>query len=211
MATQKFTGVIPPVVVPDTEDHQLDVASFERSINRMIDAGVDGLFFLGSSGEVVFSTDERRRQIIAEAVRIVDHRVPVLVGIIDTETERMIEHGKVAQEHEVVVDGAYLGGADGSVPGLANVEPEGYVRQWKAAQAGDWATVKAEQDRLNEISHIWDVTSGVQGYAGGVGAFKTAMNLMGIFDSPTMPRPVKAMTGENVEAIKKVLQDNGLL
>ena len=57
--------------------------------------------------------------------------------------------------HEVVVDGAYLGGADGS--------------------------------------------------------FKTAMNLMGIFDSPTMPRPVKAMTGENVEAIKKVLQDNGLL
>ena len=229
MATQKFTGVIPPVVVPDTEDHQLDVASFERSINRMIDAGVDGLFFLGSSGEVVFSTDERRRQIVAEAVRIVDHRVPVLVGIIDTETERMIEHGKVAQElgadalvatcpfyalqgmteveehfrilheeldlpifaydipvcvhtklpwkllaklgaegvlagvkdssgddisfryliqeneknghpmsiltgHEVVVDGAYLGGADGSVPGLANVEPEGYVRQWKAAQ-----------------------------------------------------------------------------
>ncbi len=306
MATQKFTGVIPPVVVPDTEDHQLDVASFERSINRMIDAGVDGLFFLGSSGEVVFSTDERRRQIIAEAVRIVDHRVPVLVGIIDTETERMIEHGKVAQElgadalvatcpfyalqgmteveehfrilheeldlpifaydipvcvhtklpwkllaklgaegvlagvkdssgddvsfrylvqeneknghpmsiltgHEVVVDGAYLGGADGSVPGLANVEPEGYVRQWKAAQAGDWATVKAEQDRLNEISHIWDVTSGVQGYAGGVGAFKTAMNLMDIFDSPTMPRPVKAMTGENVEAIRKVLQDNGLL
>ena len=35
-------------------------------INRMIDAGVDGLFFLGSSGEVVFSTDERRRQIISD-------------------------------------------------------------------------------------------------------------------------------------------------
>ena len=58
----------------------------------------------------------------------------------------------------VVGAGASRGGADGSVPGLANVEPEGYVRQWKAAQAGDWATVKAEQDRLNEISHIWDVT-----------------------------------------------------
>ena len=304
MTTAKFTGVYPPVVVPDTPDHQLDVVSFERSINRMIDAGVDGLFFLGSSGEVVFSTDERRRQIISEAVRIVDHRVPVMVGIIDTETERVLEHGRVAQElgadvlvatcpfyalggmaeveehfrilhaeldlpifaydipvcvhtklpwkllaklgaegvlagvkdssgddvsylvqeneklghpltlltgHEVVVDGAYLGGADGSVPGLANVEPEGYVRMWKAAQAGDWATVKAEQDRLNEISHIWDVTTGVQGYAGGVGAFKTAMHLMGVFDSPTMPRPVKALEVENVEAIRKVLVDNGLL
>ena len=98
MADLKITGVVPPVVVPDTPDHQLDVPSFERLINYMIDAGVDGLFFLGSSGEVVFSTDERRRQIITEAIRIVDHRVPVLVGIIDTETERVLEHGKVAQE-----------------------------------------------------------------------------------------------------------------
>ena len=306
-ADKRFRGVIPPVVTPDTPDHELDVPSFERLINYMIDGGVDGLFFLGSSGEVVFSTDERRDQIVREAVRIVAGRVPVLVGIIDTETERVIEQGKRAialgadalvatapfyalggpveaeehfrclheafgdvplfaydipvcvhtklgwkmlaklgaegvlagvkdssgddvsfrylcQEneklghplsvltgHEIVVDGAYLSGADGSVPGLANVEPKGYVRMWKAAQVGDWTTVKAEQDRLNEISHIFDVTKGLVGYAGGVGAFKTALWLMGIFDSNTMPRPVKAMEGENVEAIKKVLEDNGLL
>ena len=305
-ADKRFRGVIPPVVTPDTPDHELDVPSFERLINYMIDGGVDGLFFLGSSCEVVFSTDERRDQIVREAVRIVAGRVPVLVGIIDTETERVIEQGKRAialgadalvatapfyalqgmaeveehfrilhaeldapifaydipvcvhtklpwkllaklgaegvlagvkdssgddisfrylcQEneklghplqlltgHEIVVDGAYLSGADGSVPGLANVEPKGYVRMWKAAQAGDWATVKAEQDKLNEISHIFDVTSGLQGYAGGVGAFKTALWLMGIFDSNTMPRPVKALEGENVEAIRRVLAANGLL
>lgn len=301
-----FSGVVPPVVTPDTPDHQLDVVSFERSINRLIEAGVDGLFFLGSSGEVVFATDERRDQIVFEAVRIVDHRVPVLVGIIDTETERVLEHGRRAlalgadalvatapfyalggpadveehfrilhqeldaplfaydipvcvhtklpwkmlarlgaegvlagvkdssgddvsfrylvQEneknghpltlltgHEIVVDGALLSGADGSVPGLANVAPEGYVRMWKAAQEGNWAEVKREQDRLNEISHIFDVTSGVQGYGAGVGAFKCALNLMGIFDSDQMPRPVKPLDGQNREAIKQVLVDNGLL
>ena len=301
-----FSGVVPPVVTPDTPDHQLDVVSFERSINRLIEAGVDGLFFLGSSGEVVFATDERRDQIVREAVRIVDHRVPVLVGIIDTETERVLEHGRRAlalgadalvatapfyalggpadieehfrilhqeldaplfaydipvcvhtklpwkmlarlgaegvlagvkdssgddvsfrylvQEneknghpltlltgHEIVVDGALLSGADGSVPGLANVEPEGYVRMWKAAQEGNWAEVKREQDRLNEISHIFDVTSGVQGYGSGVGAFKCALNLMGIFDSDQMPRPVKPLDGQNREAIKQVLIANGLL
>lgn len=301
-----FSGVVPPVVTPDTPDHQLDVVSFERSINRLIEAGVDGLFFLGSSGEVVFATDERRNQIVREAVRIVDHRVPVLVGIIDTETERVLEHGRRAlalgadalvatapfyalggpadveehfrilhqeldaplfaydipvcvhtklpwkmlarlgaegvlagvkdssgddvsfrylvQEneknghpltlltgHEIVVDGALLSGADGSVPGLANVEPEGYVRMWKAAQEGDWAEVKREQDRLNEISHIFDVTSGVQGYGAGVGAFKCALNLMDIFDSDQMPRPVKPLDGQNREAIKQVLIANGLL
>ena len=301
-----FSGVVPPVVTPDTPDHQLDVVSFERSINRLIEAGVDGLFFLGSSGEVVFATDERRDQIVREAVRIVDHRVPVLVGIIDTETERVLEHGRRAlalgadalvatapfyalggpadveehfrilhqeldaplfaydipvcvhtklswkmlarlgaegvlagvkdssgddvsfrylvQEneknghpltlltgHEIVVDGALLSGADGSVPGLANVEPEGYVRMWKAAQEGNWAEVKREQDRLNEISHIFDVTSGVQGYGAGVGAFKCALNLMGIFDSDQMPRPVKPLDSQNREAIKQVLIANGLL
>ena len=287
-----FSGVVPPVVTPDTPDHQLDVVSFERSINRLIEAGVDGLFFLGSSGEVVFATDERRDQIVREAVRIVDHRVPVLVGIIDTETERVLEHGRRAlalgadalvatapfyalggpadveehfrilhqeldaplfaydipvcvhtklpwkmlarlgaegvlagvkdssgddvsfrylvQEneknghpltlltgHEIVVDGALLSGADGSVPGLANVEPKGYVRMWKAAQDGNWAEVKREQDRLNEISHIFDVTTGVQGYGAGVGAFKCALNLMGIFDSDQMPRPVKPLDDQN--------------
>lgn len=301
-----FSGVVPPVVTPDTPDHQLDVVSFERSINRLIEAGVDGLFFLGSSGEVVFATDERRDQIVFEAVRIVDHRVPVLVGIIDTETERVLEHGRRAlalgadalvatapfyalggpadveehfrilhqeldaplfaydipvcvhtklpwkmlarlgaegvlagvkdssgddvsfrylvQEneknghpltlltgHEIVVDGALLSGADGSVPGLANVEPEGYVRMWKAAQEGNWAEVKREQDRLNEISHIFDVTTGVQGYGAGVGAFKCALNLMGIFDSDQMPRPVKPLDGQNREAVKQVLIANGLL
>lgn len=306
MANKIYRGVIPPVVVPDTEDRKLDVASFERNINRMIEAGVDGLFFLGSSGEVVFSTDERRDEVVREAVRIVDHRVPVFVGIIDTETERVLEHGRRAQElgadvlvatcpfyalgglaeveehfrilheeldlpifaydipvcvhtklpwkllaklgaegvlagvkdssgddisfrylcqeneklghpmslltgHEIVVDGAYLSGADGSVPGLGNVDPGGYVRMWKAAEAGDWATVKAEQDKLNELSHIFDCTDGVQGYGAGVGAFKTALQLMGVFESNQMLRPVKALSGANVEAIRNVLVECGLL
>ena len=306
MSDFKISGVVPPVVVPDTPAGELDVPSFERSINRMIEAGVDGLFFLGSSGEVAFVTDERREQIVREAVRIVDHRVPVLVGVIDTETERVLQHGRqalalgadalvatapfyalgglaevenhfrilheelqapifaydipvcvhiklpwkllarlgeegvlagvkdssgddigfrylceanakaghplsVLSGHEMVVDCAYLSGADGSVPGLANVEPYGYVRMWKDAQAGDWEAARKEQERLNEISHIFDVTSGVVGYGAGVGAFKTALMLMGVFDSNMMIRPVKPLEGENVEAVRKVLVETGLL
>jgi len=160
---------------------------------------------------VITEFNPRRRRVIGDRKQLIVAKKAEMQKAL---FEKIHVGDKVEGTVKNVTDfGAFidLGGADGSVPGLANVEPEGYVRQWKAAQAGDWATVKAEQDRLNEISHIWDVTSGVQGYAGGVGAFKTAMNLMGIFDSPTMPRPVKAMTGENVEAIKKVLQDNGLL
>lgn len=306
--SEKFAlrGVVPPVVTPDLPDHTVDVPSYERLINRMLDAGVHGLFFLGSTGEVAFSSDEHREQIVREGIRIVDGRVPVLVGCIDTETDRVIEHAKHAEAlgadgivvtapfyglgglteiedhfriihdevklpifaydipvcvhakipwklalklgrdgviagvkdssgddmnfrylvqenekaghplslltgHEIVVDGAYLSGADGSVPGLANVIPEPYVKQWDAYQAGDWERVREIQNQINEVSHIFDVTTGVVGYAGGVGAFKTALNLMGIFDHDTMPRPVRTLKGENREAIKKVLEENGLL
>ena len=60
MDNSKFCGVIPPVIIPLHEDRSLDKEAFEFSINRMIDAGVNGLFFLGSSGEVAFLTDEER-------------------------------------------------------------------------------------------------------------------------------------------------------
>ena len=45
----RFRGVFPPVVTALDADGNLDETSFERSINRMIDAGVNGLFVLGSS------------------------------------------------------------------------------------------------------------------------------------------------------------------
>lgn len=304
--SQQFHGVIPPVVTPLTATGELDVPSMERSLNRMIDAGVHGLFVLGSSGEVVFSTDDRRHEIISNAVRIVNGRVPVLVGCIDTETNRVIAQAKCAAElgadaivatapfyalggiteierhfrlihdaidlplfaydipvcvhtklpgdlmlklgaegilagvkdssgddvgfrflvqdnraagsplalltgHEVVVDGAYMSGADGSVPGLGNVDPAAYVRQWDAYQRGDWETVRKEQEHLAQLMRIVTVTRGVVGYGAGVGAFKTALQLLGVFESNRMPEPVAALEGDNVRAIEQVLIAQGLL
>lgn len=113
--------------------------------------------------------------------------------------------------HEVVVDGAYMSGADGSVPGLANIDPHGYVRQWDAYQRGDWDAVREEQDRLVRLMMITQVVEGIAGFGAGVGAFKTALNLMGIFETNNMPEPVTSLTGSNVEAIAKVLAEVGLL
>ena len=248
MTDSPFRGVIPPVVIPLTEKRQLDLEALERSINRRIDAGVDGLFFLGSSGEVAFLTDAQRYHVLQEAIAMVHGRVPVLTGIIDMETMRVVDQAKratgygvdalvatapfyalggpkeverhfrairehtdlplfaydlpacvhtkldptmlvrlgedgvlqgvkdssgddvsfrwlclqnedaghplqVLTGHEVVVDGAYLGGADGSVPGLANIDPASYVEQWRAAQAGDWERVREIQNHLAREGH----------------------------------------------------------
>ena len=101
MTDSPFRGVIPPVVIPLTEKRQLDLEALERSINRMIDAGVDGLFFLGSSGEVAFLTDAQRYHVLQEAIAMVHGRVPVLTGIIDMETMRVVDQAKRATGYGV--------------------------------------------------------------------------------------------------------------
>ena len=306
MTDSPFRGVIPPVVIPLTEKRQLDLEALERSINRMIDAGVDGLFFLGSSGEVAFLTDAQRYHVLQEAIAMVHGRVPVLTGIIDMETMRVVDQAKratgygvdalvatapfyalggpkeverhfrairehtdlplfaydlpacvhtkldptmlvrlgedgvlqgvkdssgddvsfrwlclqnedaghplqVLTGHEVVVDGAYLGGADGSVPGLANIDPASYVEQWRAAQAGDWERVREIQNHLARLMYVTREVKATVGCGAGVGAFKTALWQMGVFNTNQMREPVCALEGEDVEQIVAVLKRAGLM
>ena len=51
---------------------------------------------------------------------------------------------------------------------------------------------------------------GVQGFGAGVGAFKAALKALGVFESNEMPRPVKALEGENYAWVEKVLREVGL-
>ena len=113
--------------------------------------------------------------------------------------------------HETVVDGAYLAGADGSVPGLANVDPAGYVRLHRAAMAGDWATVRVEQSRLSRLMGIARAPIGKVGPAAGVGSFKTALALLGVLSTNTMSLPMASLEGADVAAVRAVLEEGGLL
>ena len=114
--------------------------------------------------------------------------------------------------HEVVVDGALLGGAQGVVPGLGNVDPRGYRNLMDAAAAGDWAKAAAEQDRLADLFEIVYTPNGrVSGGAAGLGAFKTALQLMGVIESNTMSTPMPSLNEDETTAIKVILERNGLI
>lgn len=117
----------------------------------------------------------------------------------------------VSTGHEVMVDGMALLGADGAVPGLANVDPAGYVRLWRLATAGDWDAARAEQDRISRLFEIAFVPQGRSGDAGGIGAFKAAVAALGVIDSPTMPAPLHGLTGAETEQIVCILTEVGLL
>lgn len=115
--------------------------------------------------------------------------------------------------HEVVVDGALLGGAQGVVPGLGNVDPRGYRNLFDAAKAGDWAKAAAEQDRLADLFNIvfTPKPGRLSGNAAGLGAFKTALVLMGVIKTNVMSAPMLALDEEETTAVKVILERNGLL
>jgi 4-hydroxy-tetrahydrodipicolinate synthase len=301
-----FHGVVPPVVTPLTLDHQVDFPSFAKVIEHLIAGGVHGLFVLGSTSEVVFHDQVERRKIIEFAVEKVNGRVPVLAGVIDPTTDRVIELARTAQsigvnavvatapfyartsapetaDHfrylreaigvpviaydipvcvhfkldrhtvvtlaregtiaglkdssgddgnfrfvlmdladkpeislmtgsEIVCDSALAMGAHGIVPGLANVDPAGYVRLYDLCRKGDWAAARKEQERLCRLFEIvWLALGRTSAGSAGVGAFKTAMRRLGVIATNQMERPQRALNESEAAAVDAILAKTGLL
>ena len=90
-----YTGVVPPVVTPLNPDFTVDFASFTRVIEHLLAGGVHGLFVLGSTSEVVFHDETARRKIVEHAVKVTAGRVPIMVGVIDPTTDRVIDRKSV--------------------------------------------------------------------------------------------------------------------
>jgi 4-hydroxy-tetrahydrodipicolinate synthase len=95
--TQLDGGVVPPVCTPLTPERELDVPSLERLAAFLIEAGMHGLFVTGSTGEVAYLPDETRYRALEVVAGVAAGQVPVLAGIIDTTTPRVIEHAKAAK------------------------------------------------------------------------------------------------------------------
>ena len=96
-----FGGIVPPLSTPMTETFEIDTKSLEKLIQFQLAAGVHGLFVLGSTGEVAFLTDRQRARVLDIAVRTVAGQVPVLAGVIDMTTARVIGQAQVAERASV--------------------------------------------------------------------------------------------------------------
>lgn len=96
---QPFRGIFPPIVTPLDEKERLDVEGFERQLNRLLEAGVHGIYLLGSSGEGVTLRESVRREVVQVARRLVGGRVPIICGVMNTSTERVLDNiAQVADE-----------------------------------------------------------------------------------------------------------------
>ncbi|MFI1847285.1 dihydrodipicolinate synthase family protein [Streptomyces sp. NPDC020480] len=305
-----LTGVVPPLCTPLTPTGEVDTRSLAALAERLIGAGVSGLFVLGSSGEAAYLSDRRRRAVLETVTEAAAGRVPVLAGVIDMTTERVLDHAHTAAgagvdglvatapfftrthpveiaDHfrrirggaglplfaydipaavhtkltpatvlplaaegtlaglkdssgddgalrrllvevrrrglhtafsvltgsELAVDGALLAGVHGVVPGLGNVDPQGYVRLYEHARAGRWERAAAEQDRLAALFAITDVgdPAAMGGSSSALGAFKAALHLLGVIDCPATAPPQVPLGDAAVKSVRQLLENGGLL
>lgn len=94
----QLQGIVPPVITPLLADETVDQAALERQLRRLLDAGVHGLFFLGSTGEQPALRARERRAAMDTAVRVVDGRIPVIVGTMANGTAHALDHIAEAAE-----------------------------------------------------------------------------------------------------------------
>lgn len=95
-SARMLTGVIPPVSTPLTPDFEVDTASLTRLVDHLLDGGVDALFLLGSTSEVAFLPDGHRKVVLDTVLGHVAGQVPVLAGVIDMTTLRVLDHVRAA-------------------------------------------------------------------------------------------------------------------
>ncbi|MFF7239159.1 dihydrodipicolinate synthase family protein [Streptomyces collinus] len=114
---------------------------------------------------------------------------------------------------ELLVDSALALGADGAVPGLANVDPHGYVRLHRLCRSGDWEAARAEQERLCALFGLVGVGDPARmgGSSSALGAFKAALHLRGIIACPATAEPQVPLSGDEVARVGKFLAGAGLL
>jgi 4-hydroxy-tetrahydrodipicolinate synthase len=301
-------GIVPPVCTPLTPDGEVDTRSLERLTGRLLDAGVHGLFPLGSTGEVAFLRDDQRGQVLETVVKTAAGQVPVAAGVIDTTTPRVLPHIRQAEElgadaivvtapfytrthpaeiarhfrtlaaaaalpviaydipvsvHcrlgrelvlELAAEGAIRGvkdssgddaglrglvlaarplaqrfsiltgselttdvalgfGAHGAVPGLANVDPDGYVRVAAAAGRGDLAAAAAEQERLLGLFGITAAADPARmgPASAALGGFKAALWLLGVISCPRTCDPYIPLDGPEIARVRACMAASGLL
>lgn len=91
---KKYFGVIPPIITPIDENEDVDEKGFRRLLRHCVDKGLHGIFVAGTNGETMALTQEQRDRAISIALDEVGDSIPVMAGVMDTSTRRVVENIK---------------------------------------------------------------------------------------------------------------------
>ena len=185
-----FKGVFTPIITIFNENGDIDYKENKRVIERLIDAGVDGILFLGSIGEFFSLSLEEKMKFITFAIKTVDKRTNVLIGTGGTDTYEVVSLTKYAESEgadaAVVISPYYFNLGDDSLyryyaEVATSVKMSIFLYNFPARTsinlspklihklAKDFANIVGIKDTVDNISHtrkvIEEVKSDIQKFA----------------------------------------------
>jgi 4-hydroxy-tetrahydrodipicolinate synthase len=92
----RLQGIFVPMLTPFDADERVDLASLRRLVDFLIEAGVHGLWAMGTTGEFAAVPASERVRAIEATLDQANGRVPVVVNVADGSTRLAIEHAKQA-------------------------------------------------------------------------------------------------------------------
>ncbi|OLD13235.1 4-hydroxy-tetrahydrodipicolinate synthase [archaeon 13_1_20CM_2_51_12] len=94
----KLEGIWTPIPTPLTKRGRVDTDATRRLVDFLIEAGIDGLLPLGTSGEFALLQREERKTLVDVVVDQADSRVPVVAGVSDPSIENVVQLSSDAKE-----------------------------------------------------------------------------------------------------------------
>jgi 4-hydroxy-tetrahydrodipicolinate synthase len=96
MDLTRLQGIFVPMVTPIDADERVDESSLRRLVDFLIDAGVHGLWGMGTTGEFATFHEAERARALNATVAQVNGRVPVIANIGDSSTALALRHARHA-------------------------------------------------------------------------------------------------------------------
>jgi 4-hydroxy-tetrahydrodipicolinate synthase len=105
-----------------------------------------------------------------------------------------------------LIDVGVVAGAHGAIPANSNVVPRACVMAYEAAMAGDWASARAAQALATRYDDLAEVAHGGSANAATLSSLKHVLRAWGIIDDPTVARPSRSLTPDEVAELGRRLQ-----
>ena len=83
-------GIIPAILTPFTKSEAVNYRELRRHVRRMLNAGVHGIFCLGTNGEFYALSEREKSRVVETVVDEVNGQVPVYAGSGEIATRTVI-------------------------------------------------------------------------------------------------------------------------
>lgn len=93
----EIKGIIPPIITPMNRDESINFHELKKQIRRQLDAGVHGIFALGTNGEGYILSEREKIEVLSTVVEEVNHKVPVYAGTGCVSTQETIRLSQKAE------------------------------------------------------------------------------------------------------------------